>query len=51
MRLGVSCLLYLDMVEDAVVLSNRDGFSQDIVEKLGSRLRKLGAGRIQVGRR
>lgn len=43
--------LYLDMVEDAVILFDRDDFFTDILEKLRSRFRELGAERVWIGRR
>lgn len=42
--------IYLDMVEDAVVLYDKDGFFSGILERLRSRLRELGAERARVGR-
>ncbi|MEM2925123.1 MAG: nucleotidyltransferase domain-containing protein [Methanocellales archaeon] len=43
--------LYLDMVEDAVILYDRDGFFKNILERLRSRLRELGSKRIELGKR
>ncbi|MEZ0394684.1 MAG: nucleotidyltransferase domain-containing protein [Desulfurococcaceae archaeon] len=43
--------LYLDMVEDAVVLYDRDGFFANVLERLRKRLAELGAERVRVGRR
>ena len=35
--------LYLDMVEDAVILYDREGFFQNILTRLRKRLKELGA--------
>lgn len=43
--------LYLDMVEDAVVLYDKDGFFTGVLERLKARLRELGAERVWVGRK
>ena len=43
--------LYLDMVEDAVILYDRDDFFKQILDSLRSRLRELGAERIWIGRK
>lgn len=43
--------LYLDMVEDAVILYDRDNFITNILEKLKRRLSELGAERVWMGRR
>ncbi len=43
--------LYLDMVEDAVILYDRDGFFEGVLNRLRERLRELGAERVRVGRR
>jgi len=42
--------LYLDMVEDARLLYDRDGFFADVLSRLRGRLRELGAERRQRGR-
>ncbi|KYH38148.1 MAG: DNA polymerase [Candidatus Bathyarchaeota archaeon B24] len=41
--------VYLDMVEDAVVLYDKDMFFETILERLRKRLKELGAKRIWVG--
>lgn len=41
--------IYLDMVEDAVVLYDKDMFFETILERLRKRLKELGAKRIWVG--
>lgn len=43
--------LYLDMVEDAVIFFDRDGFFSGILEKLRKRLNELGAERVRLGKR
>ncbi len=43
--------LYLDMVEDAVVLYDKDEFFTKIIKKLKKRLDELGAERIRLGRK
>jgi predicted nucleotidyltransferase len=44
-------LLYLDMVEDAVILYDRGGFFESVLARLRSRLEELGAERVRLGRR
>lgn len=41
--------LYLDMTEDAVLLHDRGGFFAAVLERLRSRLRRLGAVRKRMG--
>ncbi len=41
--------LFLDMVEDAQILFDRDGFFSKILERLGQKLKKLGARRVWQG--
>ncbi len=43
--------LYLDMVEDAVILYDRDDFFKSILERLRRRLKELGAERVRVGKK
>lgn len=43
--------IYLDMVEDAVILYDKDGFFSKVIDRLRGRLRELGARRIWVGNR
>ena len=43
--------LYLDMVEDAVILYDRGGFFESVLARLRSRLEELGAERVRLGRR
>jgi len=42
-------LLYLDMVEDARMIEDRDGFFAGVLERLRTRLRERGARRIPIG--
>ena len=42
--------LYLDLVEDAILLFDRDGFFYSILSRLRQRLRSLGARRLTSGR-
>ena len=41
--------LYLDMVEDAVILYDRNCFFQNILSRLRKRLKELGARRVRLG--
>ena len=43
--------LYLDMVEDAVIFFDRDGFFSGILEKLRKKLNELGAERVRLGKK
>ena len=43
--------LYLDMVEDAVILHDEGGFFEGVLDRLRRRLRELGAERVRVGKR
>jgi predicted nucleotidyltransferase len=38
--------LYLDIVEDGIVLFDRDGFMSNLLERLRNRLRAMGARRV-----
>ncbi|MEM1909276.1 MAG: nucleotidyltransferase domain-containing protein, partial [Thermofilaceae archaeon] len=42
--------LYLDMVEDAVILYDKGGFFQGILKRLAKRLEALGAERVKYGK-
>lgn|GEM_PF-330321 len=42
--------LYLDLTQDAVILYDRDGFFSHVLEKLRSKLKALGARRVQLGK-
>ncbi|MEM2550445.1 MAG: nucleotidyltransferase domain-containing protein, partial [Nitrososphaerota archaeon] len=42
--------LYLDMVEDAVILFDRDGFFDGVLRRLRGRLQELGAERVRLGK-
>lgn len=42
--------LYLDMVEDAVILYDKDNFFRRILERLKKRLEELGAERVRCGK-
>lgn len=46
---GSGSPLFLDMVEDAKILFDRDGFFSSVLEKLRKRLAELGARRIWKG--
>ncbi len=48
---GLITPLYLDMVEDAVVLYDKDEFFTKVIGKLKKRLNELGAERIRLGRK
>lgn len=41
--------LYLDMVEDAIILYDKNGFFKGILERLRKRLEELGGKRIWIG--
>ncbi|MEM2156118.1 MAG: nucleotidyltransferase domain-containing protein [Candidatus Jordarchaeales archaeon] len=43
--------LYLDMVEDAVILYDRNGFFGKVLDRLRGRLRELGAKRVRLGKK
>lgn len=43
--------LYLDMIEDAVILFDRDDFFRKVLERLRNRLEELGAERVWVGKK
>jgi predicted nucleotidyltransferase len=43
--------LYLDMVEDGIILFDRDDFMKKTIDRVRARLRELGARRIWRGRR
>lgn len=43
--------LYLDTVEDAVIVYDSEGFMQHILDELAEKLRELGAERVWIGRR
>jgi len=43
--------LYLDMVEDAVVLYDRENFFTNILNNLREKLKELGAERVRCGRK
>lgn len=42
--------LYLDLVEDALLLYDRDGFFAEVLIQLRQRLQRLGARRLRLGR-
>lgn len=42
--------LYLDLVEDALLLYDRDGFFADVLTQFRQRLKLLGARRLHLGR-
>ncbi len=43
--------LYLDMVEDAIILYDAEGFFKNILDKLRITLKKQGAKRISIGKK
>ncbi len=43
--------LYLDMVEDAVIVYDKGGFFENVLERLRRRLEELGAERVWIGRK
>ncbi|MEM2499641.1 MAG: nucleotidyltransferase domain-containing protein, partial [Sulfolobales archaeon] len=43
--------IYLDMVEDAVVLYDRENFFTNILNNLREKLKELGAERVRCGRK
>ncbi|MEM2091863.1 MAG: nucleotidyltransferase domain-containing protein [Candidatus Bathyarchaeia archaeon] len=43
--------IYLDMVEDSIILYDRGGFFKGIIDRLRERLRELGARRVWIGER
>ena len=43
--------LYLDLVEDAIIVYDRDGFFERILMKLRAKLKELGAERVRVGKK
>jgi predicted nucleotidyltransferase len=42
--------IYLDMVEDAIILYDKDGFFQSILSQLKEKLERLGAKRVYIGK-
>ncbi len=43
--------LYLDMVEDAIILYDKNNFFESILERLARILKNLGAERVRIGRK
>lgn len=43
--------LYLDMVEDAVIVYDKDDFFRRILQNVRSRLKELGSKRVKMGKR
>ena len=43
--------LYLDMVEDAIIAYDKDGFFMKILERVRKRLEELGSKRVRMGRK
>ncbi|MCX8171684.1 MAG: nucleotidyltransferase domain-containing protein [Candidatus Bathyarchaeota archaeon] len=41
--------IYLDMVEDSIILYDKNGFFESIMDRLRRRLKELGARRVWVG--
>ncbi len=44
-------ILYLDMVEDGVIVHDKDSFFERILNRLSEKLKELGAERVWVGRK
>jgi len=42
--------LYRDMVEDAVIVYDKDGFFGNVLDKLDKRLRELGSKRVWMAK-
>jgi len=43
--------LYLDMVEDAIIAYDKDGFFTKVLERVRKRLEELGSKRVRMGRK
>jgi hypothetical protein len=43
--------LYLDMIEDIVIVYDRGDFFRNVLEKLRNRLKKLGSMRVNIGKK
>jgi len=43
--------LYLDMVEDAIIVYDENGFFEKILARLRERLKQLGAERVRIGKK
>lgn len=43
--------LYLDMVEDAIIVYDKDDFFKKILEHLGNELKELGSKRVSMGKK
>ena len=43
--------LYLDMVDDAIILFDKDSFFQNILKKLRERLKEMGAVKKRIGKK
>ena len=43
--------LYLDMVEDAIIVYDKNGFFEEILKRLRGKLRELGAERVWIGKK
>ena len=43
--------LLLDIVEDGIILYDRNGFFRDAIERLRKKLQELGAVRVRIGKR
>ncbi|MDK2796404.1 MAG: uncharacterized protein PWQ58_1603 [Archaeoglobaceae archaeon] len=43
--------IYLDMVEDAVILYDKNGFFRNVLENLRKKLEELGSKRLRIGKR
>ena len=43
--------LYLDMVEDAIIVYDENGFFEKVLARLRERLKQLGAERVRIGKK
>lgn len=43
--------LYLDMVEDAIILFDKESFFENVLKRLKRRLEELGAERVWIGKK
>ena len=43
--------LYLDMVEDAIIVYDKDDFFRKILQNVRNRLKELGSKRVRMGKR
>lgn len=43
--------LYLDMVDDAIIIYDKDNFFENVLKKLAKELKKLGAKKVKIGKK